>query len=53
MKIDKANIAYLRAKKVYDFLIENGIDKSRLSFKSLGSSQPIYSLPEKNNAEED
>lgn len=53
MKIDKANIAYLRAKKVYDFLIENGIDKSRLSFKSFGSSQPIYPLPEKNNEEKD
>jgi outer membrane protein OmpA-like peptidoglycan-associated protein len=53
VKIDKANIAYLRAKKVYDFLVENGIDKSRLSFKSFGSAQPIFSLPEKNNEEED
>lgn len=53
VKVDKANIAYLRAKKVYDFLIKNGIDKSRLSFKSFGSSQPIYPLPEKNNEEED
>jgi outer membrane protein OmpA-like peptidoglycan-associated protein len=53
VKIDKANIAYLRAKKVYDFLIKNGIDKSRLSFKSFGSSQPIFPLLEKNNAEED
>jgi outer membrane protein OmpA-like peptidoglycan-associated protein len=53
VKVDKANIAYLRAKKVYDFLIKNGIDKSRLSFKSFGSAQPIYPLPEKNNEEED
>ena len=53
MKIDKANIAYLRAKKVYDFLIENEIDRKRLSFKSFGSSQPIYPFPEKNNAEKD
>jgi outer membrane protein OmpA-like peptidoglycan-associated protein len=53
VKIDKANIAYLRAKKVYDFLVQNGIDKSRLSFKSFGSAQPIFSLPEKNNDEED
>jgi len=53
VKIDKANIAYLRAKKVYDFLVQNGINKSRLSFKSFGSSQPIFSLPEKNNEEED
>jgi outer membrane protein OmpA-like peptidoglycan-associated protein len=52
VKIDKANIAYLRAKKVYDFLITNGIDKSRLRFKSFGSSQPIYPLPEKNNDQE-
>ncbi|MGB2138700.1 MAG: OmpA family protein, partial [Flavobacteriales bacterium] len=30
-----------RAKAVYDFLVENGIDANRMSFKGFGASQPI------------
>lgn len=30
-----------RAKSVYDYLAENGIDKSRMQYKGLGESQPI------------
>jgi len=30
-----------RAKSVYDFLVQKGIDKSRLSYKGFGKSQPI------------
>ena len=30
-----------RAKSVYQYLIEKGIDKSRLSIKGFGSSQPV------------
>lgn len=37
-----------RAKTVYRFLLDNGIDENRLSFKGFGSTQPIYPLPEKN-----
>jgi outer membrane protein OmpA-like peptidoglycan-associated protein len=32
-----------RAKAVYDYLIENGIDKSRLNWKGFGDSMPIES----------
>ncbi|MBL1279277.1 MAG: PD40 domain-containing protein [Fluviicola sp.] len=32
-----------RAKSVYDYAIEKGIDKSRLSFKGYGSSVPVNS----------
>lgn len=31
-----------RAKRVYKFLIENGIDKDRLEFKGYGNSQMLY-----------
>jgi outer membrane protein OmpA-like peptidoglycan-associated protein len=30
-----------RAKSVYDFLVENGVAKTRLSFKGYGQTQPI------------
>lgn len=32
-----------RAKSVFDFLIENGIQASRLTFKGYGSSKPLFS----------
>lgn len=50
---DTHQIALLRAKMVYNFLIQNGINKNRLHFKSFGSAKPIYPLPEKSDAEED
>tara|TARA_R100000951_G_scaffold104307_1_gene97422 strand:- start:327 stop:1259 length:933 start_codon:yes stop_codon:yes gene_type:complete len=31
-----------RAKAVYEYLIENGVDKNRLSYKGYGETQPIY-----------
>lgn len=45
------DISLKRAVAVYRFLVNNGIDKGRLSYKSFGSSRPIYRLPEKNEAE--
>lgn len=33
-----------RAKAIYDFLIKNGIDKNRLSFKGFGRSNPKFPL---------
>lgn len=50
---DSHQIALLRAKMVYNFLIQNGINKNRLNFKSFGSANPIYPLPEKNEEERD
>ena len=37
------NLSNKRAKSVYDYLIENGIGKDRLSFIGFGESQPINS----------
>jgi len=50
---DVEDIGGLRAKAVYDFLIENSIDKSRLRYKSFGSSLPLYPIPEKSEWEKD
>ena len=50
-KNEENQISLRRAVAIYAFLIRNGIDKSRLSYKSFGSSKPIYPLPEKTEAE--
>lgn len=36
------NLSLNRAKEVYDYLIKNGIDRSRLKYKGVGPSQKIY-----------
>ena len=51
MPVDRFNLSAQRAKAVYVFLISNGIDKSRLSYKGFGSSRPMYELPEKSEEE--
>ncbi|MBN2519310.1 MAG: OmpA family protein [Bacteroidales bacterium] len=43
------NLSEKRAKAVFNFLIKNGIEESRLTFKGYGSSVPIKS----NNSEEE
>lgn len=44
---DPNKLSTQRAKAVFMFLQQNGIPKSRLSFEGLGTSAPIYPLPEK------
>ena len=48
---DRLDLSTQRAQSIYRFLIANGIDKKRLSYKGFGSSEPIYPLPEKNEME--
>lgn len=40
-----------RAEAVYNFLVNNGVSKNRMDYKSFGSSQPIHKIPEKNEEE--
>lgn len=40
MTSDDENISTKRAKCVYDFLIENGVNKKRLSYKGYGRTRP-------------
>lgn len=51
MPNDRLNLSTQRAQAIYNFLVANGISKSRLSFKGFGSTQPIYAIPEKNETE--
>lgn len=50
-KEGKYDVSEARAKRIYDILIENGIEKVRLSYKGFGSKKPIYPLPEKDEYE--
>jgi outer membrane protein OmpA-like peptidoglycan-associated protein len=51
MPIDRTELSTQRAKAIYNFLVVNGISKSRLSYKGFGSTQPIFPLPEKDETQ--
>lgn len=51
MEGDPQDLSTKRAKAVMMFLNQSGIEKSRLSFQGLGTTQPINPLPEKNEEE--
>lgn len=48
---NEERLSHWRAVRVYNFLVDNGIDENRLSYTSFGSTKPIYPLPEKNEDE--
>lgn len=48
---EENEISKRRALVVYNFLKSNGIDKTRLSYQSFGSTRPLHPLPEKSEAE--
>lgn len=48
---DKEEIALKRCVGTIEYLVVNGIDKSRLSYKSFDAEQPIFPIPEKNEEE--
>jgi outer membrane protein OmpA-like peptidoglycan-associated protein len=50
---DPQKLGMLRAKTVYNHLINAGIDKSRVSYQSFGGTRPIYPIPEQNGVESD
>ena len=40
-----------RAKAINNFLVANGINEKRLTYKGFGSTQPIFPLPEKDEGQ--
>jgi outer membrane protein OmpA-like peptidoglycan-associated protein len=51
MPVDRTDLSTQRAKAIFNFLISNDVYRARLSYKGFGSTQPIYPIPEKNEAE--
>lgn len=51
VKSDKQDLSTQRAKAVYKFLEMNEIDKTRMSYRGFGSTQPLHALPEKSEEE--
>jgi outer membrane protein OmpA-like peptidoglycan-associated protein len=45
-------LSFRRAKYIFQFLKDEGIEMGRLGFKGFGSSRSIYPIPEKNYKEE-
>jgi outer membrane protein OmpA-like peptidoglycan-associated protein len=45
------NLSEARVKAVMDYLLENGIDSKRISYKGFGHSAPIYPFPEQTEEE--
>ena len=46
-------ISESRARAVYDFLVFNKIEKTRLKYRGLGVSKPIYKIPENGEYEQE
>jgi outer membrane protein OmpA-like peptidoglycan-associated protein len=51
MPVDRLDLSTQRAKAINNFLIANGINEKRLTFKGFGSTQPIFPIPEKDEAQ--
>jgi len=48
---DVENISTSRARAIYTFLVQNKINRKRLSYKGFGIQKPIHPIPEKTEAE--
>ena len=51
MPTDRLDLSTQRAKAINNFLVANGINENRLTFKGFGSTQPIFPLPEKDEVQ--
>src|SRR5690606_41015619 len=48
---DLSRISEYRAKAVYEYLRKGGISEDRMTYKGYGISNPLFPIPEKNEAE--
>ena len=51
MPVDRLDLSTQRAKAINNFLVANGINEKRLTYKGFGSTQPIFPLPEKDEGQ--
>ncbi|MCZ8198574.1 MAG: OmpA family protein [Flavobacterium sp.] len=51
MTKDRVDLSTQRSKAISNFLRQNGIESSRVAYKGFGVSQPLFPIPEKNEAE--
>ncbi len=51
MPVDRLDLSTQRAKAINNFLVANGINENRLTYKGFGSSQPLFPLPEKDETQ--
>lgn len=51
MPVDRLDLSTQRAKAINNFLVAKGIDEKRLTYKGFGSSQAIFPIPEKDEAQ--
>lgn len=47
------DVSAARARAVYVFLVQNGINRKRLTYKGYGNTKPIHPIPEKSVEEEE
>lgn len=50
---DQNDVSTARARAIYNYLIRNKIDRTRMKFKGYGISRPIHKIPERNETEAD
>ena len=50
---DINELSVMRARAIYNYLVNQKINRKRLSYKGFGTSQPIYRIPEKSTFEQD
>jgi outer membrane protein OmpA-like peptidoglycan-associated protein len=48
---DYANLSSERAQTVYQFLVNHGIERTRMTYKGFGVTQPLFPIPEKTEEE--
>ena len=52
-EVGKYDVSAARARAIYVFLIQNKINRKRITFKGYGITRPVHPIPEKNEQEEE
>lgn len=49
----KYDVSEARAKAIYNFLIQNKVNRKRLTYKGFGTTRPVHPIPEQSEQEEE